>query len=132
MHTKENHVRIIHDCINGNWYLFLKLIYEFADKNKLVICKGMHHINKDDQSYNELPLISLIKSKHCDEKWLKLVLIQHLDTVKKLASKDKSIKIANCVVQKDILSDAVTICREKGKANWINVIEQYTNEINVF
>ena len=96
---------------------WLQLLLKYVSKNSLVFVQGLNYYDKFDTPNH--PLISLLNSSHCDEKWLNFLLFKILEII----SFDQ-VKIDNAT-----LNRAYSICINRyKKQQWADMIVEYAKK----
>ena len=118
---------IISSLCSKDCYYYLYLILKYSFKNEICIINGINY----KALFDNEPLIKLIKSKHCNIKWLNLLLFNiNYDT-----NDDNNININNINKKYKINQKTLTIAKlyTKNRLNnikWENIIIEYENLIN--
>jgi len=106
---------LIFKAIENNCYEYLLLILKYQSKNKEVILDGLNFENKKES--NLTPLMKLVKSKHCDDDWINLML-RGFGSSKFFASK----------ITKGV-TEAIHYCKNELKnEKWAETIQNYQLE----
>lgn len=90
-------------CCEHNCYEYLALMLKYIDKNEAVVVNGIPYTNSSKST--DTALVRLVKSQHCDEKWLKLILFTAREKIK-----GQEVKIKPKIIEK-----AHQICEKQRK-----------------
>ena len=99
-------------CCEFDCYEYVLLILESFEKNRKIILDGINYCK--DASNPDTPLLVLLKSSHCSDEWLSILLEKIPKLVPTARIDNKSIKLATRLCKKEIKN-----------TKWIEMLESY-------
>ena len=105
--------------VDKNCFDLFKIMVDNIDKNKLAIVHGLNPqecyvYNDKHVSEYGVPLLTLTRRKHCNEKWLNLLF--------------KASQLTNVMIKTKTINDTLKECKNK---QWKKLIEDYVKRNNI-